>query len=264
MKAWPLWVSEFLGTLLLVGIGCSFVILDFGTGSPVAALLPDPGVRRAITGFLFGTVGALIAVSHVGVISGAHINPVVTLVFRLEGRMKNGVALGYVLAQLAGGVVGAVPLLLWGASGASIAYAATLPGDAGPWVALLGETATTAALVAGLLLFVGHARLRRFTPALFPPLYALLVWLEAPLSGTSTNPARSLGPGLVAGDLRGAWIYWVGPLAGALAVLALRRFLPVARRLEVGVAKVFHFEHDRHGVFGEMAAPRHPAGERNR
>ncbi len=258
-NAWPLWLSEFIGTALLVGAGCSVVILDFGTASPVAALLPDPGLRRALTGLLFGTIGALIAISPVGVVSGAHLNPVVTFLFRIEGRMKGSVAAGYVLAQLAGGAVGASLLLLWGARGASVEYAATLPGDGGLWAALLGEAAATGCLVAGLLLFVGHSRLRRFTPALFPPLYALLVWLEAPLSGTSTNPARSLGPGLVAGDLRGAWIYWLGPLVGALAVLALRRALPIARSLEVRVAKVFHFERDRHGFFGAMAAANHAA-----
>jgi aquaporin Z len=109
--------------------------------------------------------------------------------------------------------------------------------------------------VAGLLVFVGHRRLRAFTPALFPPLYALLVWLEAPLSGASTNPARSLGPGVVAGNLHGWWIYWLGPLAGTVAAVALRRSLPWARSLEIGVAKVFHFQHDPYGILTEKSAP---------
>ena len=255
LKAQPLWLSELIGTALLVGVGCSLVILDFGASSPVAVLLPDPAARRAVTGFLFGSVGALIALSPVGMISGAHINPVVTLAFRLEGRMRGTVALGYVIAQLAGGALGALPLLLWGGTGAGVAYGATVPGPAGAWVGLLGEAFATFCLVAGLLLFVGHARLRRFTPALFPFLYALLVWLEAPLSGASTNPARSLGPGLVAGDLRGWWIYWLGPLAGTLAAVGLRRTLPVTRSLEIRVAKVFHFHLDRHGIFTEKSAP---------
>jgi len=255
MKAWPLWCSELIGTALLVGVGCSLVILDFGASSPVAVLLPDAGARRAVTGFLFGCVGALIAISPVGVVSGAHINPVVTFAFRLEGRMRGDVALGYVVAQLVGAGIGAVPLLLWGATGASVAYGATVPGPAGPWVAVLGEAGATFCLVAGLLLFVGHPRLRGFTPALFPVLYALLVWLEAPLSGTSTNPARSLGPGLVAGDLHGWWIYWLGPLAGTLAAVWLRKVLPMARSFEIRVAKVFHFQHDRYGIFTEKSAP---------
>jgi aquaporin Z len=262
VRAWPHWCAELVGTALLVGVGCSIVILDFGTASPVAAVLPDVGARRAVTGFLFGCVGALIAVSPVGVVSGAHINPVVTLAFWLEGRMKGGVAVGYVLAQVAGGVVGALVLRSWGAMGASVAYAATLPGPGGPWVAVLGEAGATFCLVAGLLLFVGHPRLRAFTPALFPFLYAFLVWLEAPLSGTSTNPARSLGPALVAGNLRGWWVDWLGPLLGTVAAVVLRRALPAARALEIRVAKVFYFHHDRYGIFAARSAPSHPTAAR--
>jgi aquaporin Z len=238
-----------------VGLGCSLVILDFGASSPVVALLPDAGVRRAITGFLFGSVGGLVAVSPVGVVSGAHINPVVTLAFWLEGRMRGDVAMGYVLAQLGGGIIGAAPLRLWGATGASVVYGATLPGPAGPGIAVLGEAVATFCLIAGLLVFVGHPRLRRFTPALFPFLYAVLVWLEAPLSGTSTNPARSLGPGLIASHLHGWWIYWVGPLVGTLGAVGLRRVWPLTRSFEIRVAKVFHFHHDHYGIFTEKSAP---------
>ena len=236
-------------------MGCSLVVLDFGTPSPLASLLPaGAGARRAITGFLFGGTGALIALSPVGRVSGAHINPVVTLAFWLERRMKGWVALGYAVAQLTGGILGAVPLRLWGRMGASVSYGATVAGPAGPWAATLGEAGATFCLVAGLLLFLGHPRLRGFTPALFPFLYALLVWVEAPLSGTSTNPARSLGPGFVAGDLRGWWVYWLGPLLGALGGVALRR-APFARSLEIRVAKVFHFHHDPYGIFTEKSAP---------
>lgn len=254
-KAWPLWCSEFVGTALLVALGCSLVILDFGTSSPVVTLLPDAGVRRALTGFLFGSVGALIAISPIGVVSGAHINPVVTLAFWLEGRMRGDVALGYVVAQLGGGIIGAVPLRLWGATGASVVYGATLPGPAGPWGAVLGEAGASFCLVAGLLVFVGHSRIRGFTPLLFPFLYAVLVWLEAPFSGTSTNPARSLGPGLIAGNLHGWWIYWAGPLVGAMGAVGLRRVLPLTRSFEIRVAKVFHFHHDRYGIFTEKSVP---------
>lgn len=252
-RTWPLFVSELVGTALLVAAGCSLVVLDFGTGSPVAAALPDAGARRAVTGFLFGAVGALVAVSPVGKLSGAHVNPAVTLAFWLHGRMKAQVAAGYVVAQLAGATLGALALRAWGPMGASVAYGATTPGPAGPWLATLGEAGATFALVGGLFLFLGSRRLRPFTPLMFPFLYALLVWLEAPLSGASTNPARSLGPGLVAGAMDGWWVYWVGPLLGTLAGLALQ-LAPRARSFEVGVAKVFHFHHDRYGVFARQAA----------
>lgn len=259
-RTWPLLVSELVGTALLVAVGCSLVVVAFGAGSPVVAALPSEGARRTITGFFFGTVGALIAVSPVGKLSGAHVNPVVTLAFWLHRRMKAGVALGYVAAQLAGAVVGALALRAWGAMGASVRYGATLP-TAGPWLATLGEAGATLALVGGLFAFLGSRRLRRFTPLLFPFLYAVLVWLEAPLSGTSTNPARSLGPGLVAGAMGGWWVYWLGPLLGTLAGVALQH-APRARRFEIGVAKVFHFHHDRYGVFARQAERALQSGRR--
>ncbi len=246
---WTLFLSEFLGTALLVAVGLSIVILDFGTGSPVVALLPDPGLRRLITGFLFGTTGAAIAISPVGKVSGAHINPVVTLAFWLKGKMTRPHALGYIIAQFAGAILGALPLLAWGHMGASIDFGATFPGSGYTLLqATLGEIITTFGLIAGLFLFLGHTRLRAYTPLLFPFLYALMVYLEAPVSGTSTNPARSVGPSLVAGDWHGWWVYWIGPLLGTLLALAFGQFYWL-RRLEVEVAKVYHFEHDPHGVF---------------
>lgn len=244
-----LYAAELAGTALLVGLGLSFVILDFGSGSPMLTLLPDPGLRRALTGALFGSTGALIAVSPLGRTSGAHINPVVTLAFWAKGTMTWDHAAGYVLAQLAGAVLGSLPLLAWGGVGRSVAFGATTPGTGyGAGAALLGEVVTTFALVTLLFAVLGHPRTRPFTPLLFPLLYALMVFVEAPMSGTSTNPARSLGPTVVAGVWRDWWIYWVGPAIGALLGVAAHRW-PLLRFFEVEVAKVYHFEHDPHHVF---------------
>jgi aquaporin Z len=251
---WSLFFAEFVGTALLIAVGVSIVILDFGKGSPVAALVPDPGLRRLMTGFLFGMTGASIAVSPLGKTSGAHINPVVTLGFWLKGKMSTPHALGYVVAQLAGGIAGALPLLAWGGMGASIEFGATSPGSGYSFLqATLGEVITTFGLIAGLFLFLGHTRLRSYTPLLFPFLYAVMVYLEAPLSGTSTNPARSVGPSVVAGEWRGWWVYWVGPLLGTILALAIGQFRWL-RRFEIEVAKIYHFEHDPHGVFRPSSA----------
>jgi len=242
-------LSEFIGTALLVGVGVSFVILDFGKGSPVVAVLPDPGLRRLITGFLFGATGASIAVSPVGKTSGAHINPVVTVAFWLKGKMTAPNALGYIVAQLSGGIAGALPLLAWGHMGASINFGGTYPGPGFTVLqATLGEVVTTFGLIAGLFLFLGHKPLRPFTPLLFPFLYAVMVYLEAPVSGTSTNPARSIGPSLMASSWHGWWVYWVGPVLGTFVALGLSQ-ISWLRRFEVEVAKVYHFEHDPHRVF---------------
>lgn len=250
---WTLFAAEFLGTALLIGIGVSFVIIDFGEGSPIIALIPDPGLRRAMTGFLFGLTGAFIAVSWIGKESGAHINPVVTLAFWSQGKILPIQAVGYIFAQLIGGIVGALPLLSWGRTGISISFGATFPGQGySAWTALLGETITTFALVFLLFIFIGHKKLRQFTPLLFPVLYSIMVFLEAPVSGTSTNPARSIGPSAISGNWSAWWIYWIGPVIGALIGVAVHR-LSWFKKFEVRVAKLYHFEHDRHGVFSRAA-----------
>ena len=246
---WKLFAAELIGTALLVGVGLSFVIADLGRGSLLIDLVPSEAGRRAITGFLFGSTGALITLSPLGKTSGAHINPAVTLAFWLTGKMKSGQALGYVVSQLIGAVLGAVPLLAWGAMGRSIAYGATVPGPAyGVTLALAGEAVTTFALIFGLFVFLRHRTLRAFTPAMLPPLYAFMVWLEAPVSGTSTNPARTLGPAVIAGDWHGWWIYWIGPLIGTLAAIAAYKLAGWEWR-SIEVAKVYHFKHDPTGIF---------------
>jgi aquaporin Z len=254
---WQPIVAEFAGTALLVLIGLSVVILMFGSGSPAAQLVPDEGARRLITGFLFGTTGALIALSPIGKESGAHINPVVTLGFWLMGKLNTRIALTYVVAQLAGASLGALPLLAWGAMGQSAMFGATLPGEGfALWTVVMGEGVTTFALIAGLCVFLGFRKIRQFTPAMFPFLYAVMVYLEAPLSGTSTNPARSLGPALISGEWQGWWIYWVGPLIGTVVAVLACSFL--AKRIEV--AKLYHFESDRRRFFQIQSGSRMAAG----
>jgi aquaporin Z len=244
---WRLYCAEFIGTALLVLIGLSLVIFMFGQGTPVANVIPNQALRRFITGFLFGTTGALVAVSPLGKVSGAHINPAVSLGFNLMGKLAPDVTVGYILAQLAGGLLGSLPLLAWGSMGRSVAFGATLPGSSySTSTALLGEVITTFVMVALLCVFLGFREIRRFTPALFPPLYGVMVCLEAPISGTSTNPARSFGPSVISGVWQGWWLYWVGPCLGMLiAIIACSR---LAKRIEV--AKLYHFDSDRGEFLG--------------
>jgi len=259
---WLLFGAELLGTALLVTVGLSLVILAFGQGSPLLHRIPDAGIRRLLTGFLFGTTGALIALSPLGKESGAHINPVVSLAFWLTGKLKGCTTLGYILAQLAGASLGALPLLTWSKMGRSIDFGATLPGSGfSTESALLGEIITTFCLISGLFFFLRHDKLRPFTPALFPFLYALMVFFEAPLSGTSTNPARSFGPALISGQWQAWWIYWLGPLLGMLLGLAVFHFSGLGW-FKIEVAKLYHFGHDRYGVFHRTsgAGPRATKG----
>lgn len=262
-------LAELAGTALLVAIGLSFVILDFGTGSPVVAALPSAAARRALTGGLFGATGMIIALSRVGRISGAHINPVVSLAFWAERALPGRTLVAFVASQCIGAVAGAAPLLLWGQRGASISYGATAPGPHGVGPAFGGEVLTTFAMVVIVLAMVAHPRLRSHTPFVFPPLYCLMVWAEAPLSGTSTNPARSLGPDVVALAAHAYWLYLVAPAVGALLAVVARRVLPFVADLRIDVAKVAHFEDETVHVLVTRAGVRRPRetvgrGERTR
>jgi aquaporin Z len=115
--------------------------------------------------------------------------------------------------------------------------------------AFLGEAATTFSMVALLCVFLGFRTIRPVTPAIFPPLCAIMVWAESPLSGTSTNPARSLGPSVISGQWHGWWTYWAGPAAGMLLAVLACSFL--SKRIEV--AKLYHFDADRGRLFRRMA-----------
>jgi len=242
---WRAFAAELVGVAVLLACGLSVVILMFGDGSPFPNLLPDVGMRRLVTGFLFGCVGGSIALSAIGRVSGAHINPVVTMGFWLVGRLESRVAAGYVVAQVAGAIVGCVPLLAWGSMGRSVAFGASLPGAGyATRMVVLGEVLTTFGLVTVLCVFLSFRELRRFTPFTMAPLYSVMSYLEAAISGTSTNPARSVGPAVVSGQWQGWWIYWLGPITGA--VLALVVCVRLMRRVEV--AKLYHFDVDPEGV----------------
>jgi aquaporin Z len=248
---WPIFWYEMLGTGLLLSIGLSLVILMFGNGSPFIRIIPDIGVRRIITGFLFGSTGALIAISPIGKVSGAHINPVVTMTFLLFAKISRRTALSYVLGQFAGALVGCLPLLAWGAMGRSISFGATMPGQGFTISAVvLGEIITTFTMVSLLSLFLGYRHLRPYTPAIFPILYSIMSYFEGGLSGTSTNPARSFGPSIISGNWDHWWIYWVGPVMGAFLSTLVMSF--VAKRITE--AKLYHFDSDRDKLFRKKAA----------
>jgi aquaporin Z len=162
------------------------------------------------------------------------------------GKLNVRTTLGYIIVQLAGAVVGSLPLLIWGSLGKSVAFGATLPGQGyGALTVLIGEIVTTFALIVALCVFLGFRRLRSYTPLMIPFLYAVMVPLEASVSGTSTNPARTFGPAVISGQWGGWWIYWVGPVVGMLAAVIGFSFL--GQRIEV--AKLYYFESDERRFF---------------
>jgi aquaporin Z len=173
--------------------------------------------------------------------------------FWLMHKLDARAAFGYVIAQLLGAAAGALPLLAWDSMGRSVSFGATLPGrDYSTAAVVMGEAVTTFGLIATLCIFLGIRHLRPYTPFVIPFLYAVMVPLEAHISGTSTNPARSFGPAIISGRWDGWWIYWVGPILGTLAAILVCTSL--TKRIEV--AKLYHFENDRRRLFHRMAGAR--------
>jgi len=128
--------------------------------------------------------------------------------------------------------------------GRSIDFGVTIPGEGYSLdTVLLGEVITTFTMVSLLVLFIGFRSIRMFTPYMFPILYAIMVPLEADISGISTNPARSLGPAVISGQWEGWWIYLIGPVAGAL--LASLACSLLAKRITI--AKLYHFDSESEG-----------------
>src|ERR1700759_1663977 len=136
-----MYASELVGTALLVFLGLSIVIGLWGHDAPFASLPISPDVRRLLNGFLFGSVGAAIAFSPIGKMSGAHINPAMTFAFWLEGKLRWSDAGFYIIAQMVGAGFGAVALLVWGSVGARDEWGASLPDKSVPaLLPIAGET----------------------------------------------------------------------------------------------------------------------------
>ncbi len=233
------WASEFVGTFLMVFVGLSVVVLDFGAGSRVARLVPDSGVRLLITGMLFATTGSLFALTPLGRHSGAHLDPAVTLAFWITGHVDALDLAAYAAAQFAGAIAGSALLAaVWGSRAASVHYGRTMLATGLSPIAAVGiEAAMTAAMIGTIFLFTSHERTARWTPLAVWAVIAALVWKGAPWTGTSLNPARSFGPDLVAGHFADYSVYVAGPLLGATLVAIAVRLVPVAYPL---TAKLFH------------------------
>ena len=233
---WRCWAAEAAGTALLVLGALSAVALVLGQGSPLSGW--SSSARLLVTGLLVGVCVALIATSPLGRLSGAHINPAVTLGFWVLRMVCGRDVLGYVSAQLAGALVGGLAFRrLWGGVARSVGGGVTHP-SVSAGVALGIEAGMTAILMAMILVFVARERLARWTPVMLIALLALLIWKGSDYTGTSLNPARSAGPAIAFGDLPDLWLYLLGPTIGALAVALFWRLLLPS--LYPKTAKLFH------------------------
>lgn len=205
------YVAEAFGTFALVFAGTGAIVVNDLSGGAVTHL----GVALVFGGIVATMIYAL------GDVSGAHLNPAVTLAFWWARRLPGAQVLPYALSQLGGALVASV--LVAGLLGPHPTLGATLPaGSAGQSLAL--EVVLALLLVFTILCVATGAKEKSITAGL---VIGGVVGLEAlfagPISGASMNPARSVAPALVSGELQHLWVYLVAPVLGAGLAVGLCR-----------------------------------------
>ena len=203
-KEWRRVFSELLGTFALVLAAAGGGLLHAKGQISLAAAVVAPGLM------------VMAIILFMGAVSGAHLNPAVSLAFALRGDFPWRRVPGYIVSQLIGATLACL-FLRW-VFGNVEHLGATLPGPGyHNWQALLMEIVLTALLVSVILGTASAAQNVGAIAALGVGGYIALAGLwAAPVSGVSMNPARSFGPALASGYWTSYWVYLVGPIAGAL------------------------------------------------
>src|SRR5499427_1645830 len=204
--------SELLGTffLVLVAVGGGMVNARFGGNAvPYTAKVVAPALM----------VGAIIL--FMGTVSGAHLNPAVSVAFAARGDFPWKRVPAYIVAQFLGAIL--ATLLLWALIGKQGSAGLTLPGSGiSTATAMVWELVLTAGLVSVILGTASGAQQIGTLAAIGVGGYIALAGLwGSPVSGASMNPARSLGPALVLGDWTSWWAYLVGPVAGGVVAVGI-------------------------------------------
>jgi MIP family channel proteins len=220
--------AEFIGTFLLVFAGPGAVVINEVSGGGVGSL----GI-----GLSFG-LAVMAAIYAVGHLSGAHINPAVTVAFALTRHFPWSLVPAYVAAQLAGAcAASAAHLALFGDVanlGASVPSGTPL------------QAASLEVLLTLLLMFVVSAvatdvrAVGQAAAIAIGGYVALAATFAGPIAGASMNPARSFGPALLGGTWTAHWAYWAGPIAGAALGGLLYRYVRGARPPELAEATDAH------------------------
>ncbi|HTI32191.1 MAG TPA: aquaporin [Miltoncostaea sp.] len=203
---WRRLFAELLGTFFLVLVGAGAAVVDVQSDGAVsrAAAVTAPGLM------------VMAIILFMGAVSGAHLNPAVSIAFAARGDFPWRRVPGYIAVQLVGATLAC--LLLWAILGKLGQLGATEPGAGITDVeAMLMELVLTVGLVSVILGTASGAQNVGVFGALGVGSYIILAGLwSSPVSGASMNPARSFGPDLAIGDFAHYWVYLVGPVAGGL------------------------------------------------
>jgi len=204
-------LAEFISTFCLVLMGCGAMAVDSRTGS-----LTHVGVAT-----VWGLV-VLVMIYAVGSISGAHMNPAVTIAFAVQRRMPVRDAVVYIPAQCAGALCAALAIRSVLGLDSSMLGATSVQLDLSPLSGVAIEAMMTAILMFVVMGVSTGAMEESVTAGLaVGATIAIEAFVAGPLTKASMNPARSFGPAVASSDVSELWIYIVGPIAGALIGAAL-------------------------------------------
>ncbi len=214
-------VAEFVGTFALIFVGVGAIAADHISGGGLG--LTGIALAHGLT--------IAVMVSATAAVSGGHLNPAVTFGALVTGKIDAGAAVGYVVAQCLGAVVGAtllgfcIPADVLGPGGVNMGTPALGTGiTAGMGVVM--EIILTFFLVFVVFGTAIDSRAPKVGGLFIGLTVALDIMVGGPITGAAMNPARHLGPALLGGGLGQTWIFWVGPLVGgALAALAYHHTL---------------------------------------
>lgn len=240
-RHWPEYLIETVGLgVFMVSAGVFTTLLEY-PGSFIRGAIADAWARRALIGLAMGATSIALIYSPWGGRSGAHFNPAVTLTFYRLGKVAPWDAAFYIGAQFLGGLMGV--LLVRAALGQAfgrppVDFAVTVPGPLGLWMAFTAEFVISLGLMTTVLCTSNNVVLMRYTGLFSGLLVTFYITLEAPFSGMSMNPARTLATALPSGIRDGLWIYFVAPPLGMF--LAVDAYRLITGRFQVRCAKLNH------------------------
>ena len=225
--------------LFMISAGAVTTLFEY-PGSPLNHWIGSAFVRRSLIGLAMGVTAIGLIYSPWGQQSGAHLNPAVTLTFLRLGKVRSEDASFYVVAQFLGGLAGVLAVSAVFRESfrqPPVQFVMTLPGEAGPVAAFLAESLISFLMMETILL-VNNTSIARYTGVLAGVLISLFITFEAPYSGMSMNPARTLSSALPARVWSGLWVYFLAPVVGMLLAADVNRL--IQRRKTIFCAKLNH------------------------
>ena len=225
--------------LFMISAGAVTTLFEY-PGSPLNHWIGSAFVRRSLIGLAMGVTAIGLIYSPWGQQSGAHLNPAVTLTFLRLGKVRSEDASFYVVAQFLGGLAGVLAVSAVFRESfrqPPVQFVMTLPGEAGPVAAFLAESLISFLMMETILL-VNNTSIARYTGVLGGVLISLFITFEAPYSGMSMNPARTLSSALPARVWSGLWVYFLAPVVGMLLAADVNRL--IQRRKTIFCAKLNH------------------------